>query len=49
MGTEGDFDIESFSPANIDTQLHYKSKNNNSNIIKVLINKIIEEYGMYKK
>ena len=49
VGTEGKIDLKSVSPANIDTQLHYKSKIDNSEIKKIDINKIIEEYDLYKR
>ena len=49
VGTEGKIDLKSVSPTNIDTQLHYKSKIDNSEIKKIDINKIIEEYELYKR
>ena len=44
VGTNGNFGIESTSPSNLDTQLHYENKKDGSRIRKVTYNELYEEY-----
>ena len=44
IGTNGEFDIESISPSNLDTQLYYENKKDDSRIRKITYDKLYEEY-----
>lgn len=44
IGTDGEFDIESNSPSNLDTQLFYENKKENSSIRRITFNDIYDEY-----
>ena len=44
IGTNGEFDIESISPSNLDTQLYYENKKDDSRIRKITYDELYEEY-----
>ncbi|MDE5760592.1 MAG: RHS repeat-associated core domain-containing protein [Bacteroides sp.] len=44
VGTDGEFDIESTSPSNLDTKLYYENKKDDSRIRKVTYDELYEEY-----
>ena len=44
VGTNGEFDIESTSPSNLDTKLYYENKKDDSRVRKVTYNELHEEY-----
>lgn len=49
VGTDGSFVLDSSSPSNIDTKLYYENKKQDSQVNRIDINKINEEYNIYEK
>ena len=48
-GTNGEIDLESTSPSNIDTKLFYQSRDSDSGIERINVDRIIDEYELYNK
>lgn len=44
IGTEGKLNLESTSPSNLDTQLYYENKKENSRVRKITFNELYNEY-----
>ena len=48
-GTNGEIDLESTSPSNIDTKLFYQSRDSDSGIERINVGDIIDEYELFNK